>query len=138
MASRRNLLLGSILALCVAAPAPGRRAGAADADTPQAERVMVVLSEFHFTPDHLRFRRGVLYRLHLENRGKELHEFTAPAFFRAVEIKDRSALTPEGTEIVLQPHESKEIEFVAQLPGTYPLTCADHDFEGMTGEIVIE
>ena len=53
-------------------------------------------------------------------------------------MKNGGALNREGTEIVLQPHETKEVEFVAQRPGTYPLACADHDFEGMTGEIVIE
>ena len=49
-------------------------------DWSQAETVTVVMVDDRFVPDHLSFRHGVPYRLHLENRGKDLHEFTAPEF----------------------------------------------------------
>ena len=47
-------------------------------DWSKAETVTVVTTEYGFEPNRLTFRAGVPYRLHLENRGKELHEFTAP------------------------------------------------------------
>jgi uncharacterized cupredoxin-like copper-binding protein len=107
------------------------------APAPSAE-VTVVLSEYRFSPDHLVFRRGAAYRLLLENRGKELHEFTAPAFFRAVSVGTPGMLAAGGGEIVLRPGERKELQFIASAPGRYALFCADHDWAGMTGEIVIE
>jgi uncharacterized cupredoxin-like copper-binding protein len=100
--------------------------------------VTVVLSEYRFSPDHLVFRRGDAYRLLLENRGKELHEFTAPAFFHAVSVRTPEVLAAGGGEIVLRPGERKELDFVASAAGRYALSCADHDWAGMTGEIVIE
>jgi uncharacterized cupredoxin-like copper-binding protein len=109
---------------------------AADRSAPQD--VTVMLSEYRFSPDHLVFRRGVPYRLILENRGKELHEFTAPAFFHAVALAAPEILVPGGGEVVLGPGERKALEFVAADAGHYSLSCADHDWAGMTGDIVVE
>jgi uncharacterized cupredoxin-like copper-binding protein len=100
--------------------------------------VTVVLSEYRFSPDHLVFRRGVPYRLLLENRGKELHEFTAPAFLQAITLEAPEILVPGGGEVVLGPGERKVLVFVAAAAGRYPLSCADHDWAGMTGDIVVE
>jgi uncharacterized cupredoxin-like copper-binding protein len=103
-----------------------------------AQLVRVVMTEYRFTPNHLGFRQGVRYRLRLENPGAELHEFTAPAFFRAIDLANPDALAAGGQEVVLQPREWKEVYFAARQPGHYGLTCADHDWTGMVGEIVIE
>jgi len=91
-----------------------------------------------FVPDHLVFRHGVHYRLHLENHGKDQHEFTAPAFFSSVVIDDPAAMNREHTEVVLQPGESKDVLLTPQRPGTYKLTCADHDWDGMIGTISVK
>jgi plastocyanin len=40
--------------------------------------------------------------------------------------------------MVLQPNEARDLYFVADKAGAYPLTCADHDWDGMVGEITIE
>ena len=46
---------------------------------------------------------------------------------------------PQTTEIRLHNTLSNQIEpFVPQKPGRYALTCADHDWAGMIGEITIE
>ena len=102
------------------------------------ERVAVQLIEDRFVPDKLVFRHGVEYRLELRNDGKEMHEFTAPEFFKAVEIKNPEVLEHAAPEVLLQPGERKELRFVARQPGRYPLTCADHDWDGMVGEILVE
>lgn len=96
------------------------------------------MTEYRFTPNQLSFRQGASYRLVLDNRGKELHEFTAPGFFGAIVLDNPDVLVAAGNEVVLQPGERKELRFRAQKPGRYRLTCADHEWDGMTGEIVIE
>ena len=102
------------------------------------EIVTVIETDYRFEPSTLRLRVNVSYRLHLENRGKELHEFTAPAFFRSVQLGNPAVLNAERTEIVVQPGEQKDLDFVPRQVGRYPMACADHDWAGMTGEIVVE
>ena len=79
------------------------------------------------------------YRLHLENHGKDLHEFTAPEFLadahgarsgRAGERRqgDGGAARDGGRPVHLVPIKA----------GTFRLTCADHDWDGMVGEIEVE
>ena len=119
--------------VCILTLAP-----AASADSSKAETVILVSTEYGFEPSRLSFRVGSTYRLHFENRGKELHEFTAPAFLKTVEIVNPEALNPEGTEIVVQPGEEKDLYFVPRQAGRFPFICADHDWAGMTGDIVVE
>ncbi|HZT88891.1 MAG TPA: cupredoxin domain-containing protein [Stellaceae bacterium] len=120
------------LALCLAGA--GR---AAAVDWTQAQTVTVTAVEYAFQPNRLDFKLGVAYRLHLVNRGKELHELTAPAFFKTIEIHNPEALNPEHTELVVQPGEAKDLDFVPKEAGHFPFWCADHDWAGMTGEIVV-
>ena len=126
--------------LTVATLSLGVLAGPAAAfnDRTQPRQISVVTSEYRFAPKTLRLKRGLAYRLHLENRGKETHEFTAPDFFKAIDLADASVLNADRTEIVLQPGDSKELRFVATKAGRYKLRCSDHDWAGMTGRIVIE
>jgi len=117
-------LVAAGLALGAAAPAP--------------DTVNVVLSDYKFTPDHLVFRHAVHYRLHLENRGKETHEFTAPIFFAAAKIDNPEILNREHSEIVMQPGDSKDLLLTPGKPGTYDLRCSDHDWNGMVGGITVQ
>ena len=103
-----------------------------------AQTITVVATEYKFAPSRLTLRVGVPYRLHLENRGKELHEFTAPAFLKTVELGNPDALNADHTEVILQPGDQKDLYLVPQQAGRYPLICADHDWAGMTGEIIVE
>lgn len=112
--------------------------GAAGVDWSKAQLVAVTTVEYRFEPDHLVFRRGVPYRLHAVNRGHELHELTAPDFFKTAELRNPGALNRERTELVLQPGEHKDLYFIAPRPGRYDLRCADHDWAGMTGDITVE
>lgn len=54
-----------------------------------AESLTVVMLDNRFEPDHLVLHTGQAYELRLENHGKELHEFTAPAFLKAATIRDK-------------------------------------------------
>ena len=100
-------------------------------------RVDVAMVDYRFSPDHLSLEHGVHYRLHLENRGKELHEFTAPTFFAAAKLDNPEALNREHTEVVVQPGESKDVFFTPGPPGAYDLRCGDHDWDGMVGGITV-
>ena len=120
------------LPLCLAVPA------VALAQQSAPETVTVVASDYKFKPKQLAFAIGVAYRLHVENHGKETHEFTAPKFFKTVQITDAAGLNTDHTEIVVNPGEAKDITFIAQKPGSYRLICADHDWAGMKGNITVK
>ncbi|MBV9829925.1 MAG: cupredoxin domain-containing protein [Alphaproteobacteria bacterium] len=107
-------------------------------DWSHAERLDVKLSEYRFKPGRLEFEQGKVYDLHLENRGKEMHEFTAPEFFKTLDIKDASPLNGDRVEIEVAPGAVKDLVFVAQKPGTYQLRCSDHDWAGMKGQITVK
>lgn len=117
-------------------------AAAAEAQPPidwtKAESMTVMMVDDRFVPDHLTFQHGVAYALRLENHGKDLHEFTAPEFFADAVVHDPAMLANGGTEVVVQPGEWVVVELMPVAHGTFPLTCADHDWDGMVGEIVVE
>ena len=136
MPLRRRVL--ALLALLPLIRAGEGAAAPATVDWSKATVMTVVLMEYSFTPNRLSFTRGLPYRLHLENRGKELHEFTAPEFFKAVAVGNPDVLVLEGREVVLHPGERKDVFLVPQRAGHYSLRCADHDWAGMTGDITIE
>jgi uncharacterized cupredoxin-like copper-binding protein len=124
-----------VLLAAVLAALPIGSAGAVDWS--KAKKVTVVTVEYAFKPASLNFKKGIAYRLHLDNQGKETHEFTAPEFFKAVQMRDTKALNADQTEIVVQSGEKKDLYFVAQQPGSYKLRCSDHDWAGMIGDITI-
>ncbi len=118
-----------------AADTPGR---VEKIDASGARLVTVQLLDDRFVPEKLGFQHGVLYHLHLENNGTAMHEFTAPEFFKAIDVKNPEVLESGRNELLLQPGTRKDLYFVAPNPGRYALTCADHDWDGMTGNIVVE
>jgi uncharacterized cupredoxin-like copper-binding protein len=126
---RRALLAAALAALLIGS------AGAVDWS--KAKKVTVVTVEYAFKPASLTFQQGIAYRLRLDNQGKEMHEFTAPEFFKAIQMRDAKALNADRTEIVVQPGEKKDLYFVAQQPGSFKLRCSDHDWAGMVGDITI-
>jgi uncharacterized cupredoxin-like copper-binding protein len=136
--ARRRALALLILAFVAGHSAIAAGPASTAQDWSKATVVTVVLAEYNFTPNTLNFTRGLPYRLHLENRGRELHEFTAPDFFKAVTLRNPEALILDGREVVLHPGEQKDVYLVPQRPGHYSLICADHDWAGMTGAITIE
>ena len=124
--------LALALALCPAAlPAHA-------ADWSKAKTFTVTTTEYRFSPKNLVFMRDTPYRLHIENHGKEMHEFTAPAFFKAIEMRDTAPLNPDKTEIEVSPGTAKDLYFAAAQPGKYKLRCSDHDWAGMTGSITVK
>lgn len=107
-------------------------------DWSKVEPINVMLIDDKFVPDHLTFRHAMPYRLHLENHGKELHEFTAPEFFSASVMRDPAVLKNGGQDIVVQPGATADVDLEPLKSGSYKLTCADHDWDGMTGDITVK
>ena len=124
----------SAAALVIAFPGLGH---AADRWAHQ-EALTVVMVDNRFEPDHLQFHAGRPYELRLENHGKDMHEFTAPAFLKAATVKDKTKLASGGTDIVVQPGTSVRISLIAPPKGHYDLRCADHDWDGMVGSITVD
>lgn len=122
--------LAGLAAACAANQAATRP------DTPTV--VTVQAKEYEFVPEDLHFRAGQLYDLRLVDVGKETHELTAPLFFKAAKIETPAVLSNEDKEILVQPGETKDLIFRAPGPGTYDMRCADHDWAGMVGKIVVE
>jgi plastocyanin len=111
--------------------------GAADPWS-SAQKIVVLLVDNRFEPDHLTFHAGQIYELRLENRGKELHEFTAPAFLKAATVRDKRLLSNGGGDVVVQSGNAVSIFLIAPRKGQYDLTCADHDWDGMIGSITVD
>jgi uncharacterized cupredoxin-like copper-binding protein len=127
-----------LLALFVAAPAVALvPATALAADWSKAQRFAVALVDDAFKPADLSFHVGTAYRVHLENKGKETHEFTAPDFFKTIDARDPDMTGADHTEIVIQPGQKKDFYFVAKQAGSYDLRCSDHDWAGMVGHITV-
>ena len=104
----------------------------------RAQSVTVIMVDNRFQPDHLAFHANQPYQLRLENHGKEMHEFTAPAFLKTSEVRDKSLLSNGGTDIVVQPGKSVTVFLYPRSRGQYGLSCADHDWDGMVGAITVK
>jgi uncharacterized cupredoxin-like copper-binding protein len=130
-----RLLAAFLLAVPALAAHPAR---ADDIDWSKAETVTMTMSEYKFTPDALTFKKGTPYRLHLVNKGKELHELDGPQFYAAISVGNREILVNGGQEVDVKPGQSQDLLFVPLQAGTYPIDCDDHDAFGMTGMITVE
>ena len=57
---------------------------------------------------------------------------------KAIELRNPEVLGPYATRIVVRANEAKDMDFIATRAGSYELTCADHDWAGMTARITVE
>jgi plastocyanin len=101
--------------------------------------VEVRLSSFKFTPKVLHLRAGQPVVLHLVNTGKGGHNFSAPSFFAAAELRPQDAVLVSKGEVEVSGHASKDIALVPRA-GRYDLKCTHtlHPAFGMTGRIVVD
>jgi plastocyanin len=125
---RLRLLAFALLALPAAAAAQAP-------DWAHAQRVEVKLSSFDFTPSTLHLRAGRPVVLHLVNTGSGGHDFTAPEFFAAAQLRKA---TGKG-RVEVRGHQSVDVALVPKA-GRYPLKCshAFHKTLGMAGQIVVD
>jgi plastocyanin len=123
-------------ALVMALPAS---ALAQEPDWSRAPTVTVTLSSFDYTPATIRLRAGEPVVLRLVNASGKGHDFSAPEFFAAAQLRasDRALLAKGTIEV-----KGKAAREVALRPaaGRYRLRCTHfmHSAFGMKGEIVVE
>ena len=106
-------------------------------DWSKAETISLMLVDDRFVPDHLTLQHGQPYLIHMENHGANLHQFTAAEFFADAILRD-PGLLQNGKDVLVLSQWAVDLFVVATKPGRYPLICADHDWDGMVGEIVVE
>lgn len=119
--------------------APAAAADAQPPDWTRAQRVEVKLSSFDFTPSTLRLRAGRPVILRLVNGASGGHDFTAPAFFAAAQVRPEDRGAVGKGSIDLRGGRRVDIALVPKA-GVYPLKCthAFHKTFGMTGRIVVD
>jgi uncharacterized cupredoxin-like copper-binding protein len=120
-------------ALAFAAPA------AAAPDWAHAARAEVKLASFSFTPATIHLRAGQPVILHLVNAASGGHDFSAPAFFDAADIRPEDRAKIDDGSVDLHGGGSADIALVPKA-GHYPLKCthAFHKTFGMSGVIVVD
>lgn len=108
-------------------------------DWNQAPQVTVTLSSFQFDPATVHLHSGQPVLLHLVNGGSGGHNFSAPEFFAASQIRAQDQNLVRKGAIELSGHEAKDIGVVPH-KGTYKLHCTHtmHSAFGMKGEIVVD
>jgi uncharacterized cupredoxin-like copper-binding protein len=115
---------------------------AASVDWSKIQTVSLGMNEYDYVPSSLNLEAGKPYRLHIENTGSKSHTFSSEPFFKS--IAARRLTTKEGTveapfiqELVVGPGQAADLEFVAPVPGNYPLVCNEplHEVFGMSGTI---
>jgi uncharacterized cupredoxin-like copper-binding protein len=134
----RAAVVAAIGVLLLMPMSAARSQSAVAVDWSAAQSVNIMLIDNKFVPEHIILRHGVPYQLHLENHGHDLHEFTAPELFGASILRNLGQLANDAQEIVMHPGDIIEVELMPLKPGTYRLICADHDWDGMVGEIAVE
>jgi plastocyanin len=114
-------------------------AAAQPPDWAHAQRVDVKLSSFAFTPSTLHLRSGRPVVLHLVNTASGGHDFTAPAFFAAAQLRPEDRAMAGKGSIDLRGHQSADVALVPRA-GRYPLKCSHtfHKTFGMSGQIVVD
>jgi plastocyanin len=138
------LLLGGIVlafVLCLSSAqltAPSATTSVGSIDWSKSETMTVTMTAYTFIPHRLTIRLGVPTRLRLVNDSVEIHDFTAPDFFKTIDVRDQRVFGSSGIGIQVDPKEQKDVEFVARVPGHFGLICADHDWAGMTADIVVK
>ena len=114
-------------------------AGAQAPDWAHAQRVEVELSSFAFTPSTVHLRAGRPVVLHLVNSASGGHDFSAPKFFAAAQLRPQDRARVGKGSVDLRGHQSADVALVPRA-GRYPLKCSHtfHKTFGMSGQIVVD
>ena len=113
--------------------------GAQPPDWSRAQRVEVQLSSFAFAPATLRLKAGRPVVLHLVNTSSAGHDFSAPRFFAAAQVRPQDRAAVDEGSVEVGGHRSVDVALVPKA-GRYPLKCthAFHKLFGMSGRIVVD
>lgn len=114
-------------------------APAAAQDWSHARRVEVRLANFSYSPKVIHLKAGQPVVLHLVNTASGGHDFTAPGFFAAAQVRPQDRGLVEEGSVEFRGGQSHDVALVPKA-GRYPLKCghAFHKMFGMSGEIVVD
>jgi len=128
-----RILFALTATVALAAPA------AAAPDWAHAARAEVKLASFSFTPSTIHLRAGQPVVLHLVNVASGGHDFSAPAFFEAADVRAEDRGKIDDGSVDLHGRQSADVALVPKA-GHYPLRCthAFHKTFGMSGMIVVD
>ena len=116
------------------------------ADWNKMQTIDVILDEYSYRPNTLKFQTDIPYKIRILNKGTEKHYFTAEEFFKAISTRkvrsnaDGEIKAPYFSALEVFPGRSLDLYFVPVKKGTYKLHCTieGHESKGMHGTIVIE
>jgi uncharacterized cupredoxin-like copper-binding protein len=134
-----SLALVALLTACASSHPIDPRIAPASVSFGSATEQRVELANFDFTPREIHLRAGRPYDLVLTNVATGGHDFTAPEFFAAAQVRqDDAAMVSEG-EVEVPGGATRHVHLVPAA-GRYDLTCTHtgHAILGMTGKIIVE
>lgn len=133
------LAAASLLAACASSHAIEPRLAPASVDFGGAAEQRVTLENFDFNPREVHLRAGLPYELVLTNTGSGGHDFAAPEFFAAAQIRSGDAPLVAGGEVDVPGGATRTVHLVPSA-GAYDLACthAGHALLGMKGKIIVE
>lgn len=116
-------------------------------DWSQAKELVVELGDHTYTPNELRLKRGVPYKLMLKNVGGQAHDMVGGTFFSKEVIALRMVNSRVGrvtadniSSIYVRPKNETEIWFLPIKSGTFSFICSlpGHLEAGMEGSVRID
>jgi uncharacterized cupredoxin-like copper-binding protein len=134
-----SLAAVALLAGCATSHPIDPQVAAASVNFNGATEQRVELANFDFTPRDIHLRAGRPYDLVLANVGSGGHDFAAPEFFAAAQVRaDDAALVSSG-KVEVGGGATKHVHLVPAA-GNYELVCthAGHALLGMKGKIVVD
>src|SRR6185295_2217147 len=125
------------IAAALAAPAPA--VAQSEPEWRTAPEADILLHPFFYEPRTIRLAAGRPVKLHFVNNGRARLSFSAPAFFRAAQVRRRDAARLRDGRFGLAPGERLTVALVPA-PGRYPARSYHllHRLRGMTATIVVE
>jgi len=101
--------------------------------------VEVRLSNFDYAPETIHLRAGQPVVLHLVNVAGGGHNFSAPQFFAAANVRAQDRAAIHGGAVEVASHASLDVALVPAA-GRYKLKCTHtfHKMFGMSGDIVVD
>ena len=133
------LMASGALAACAASHPIEPQLASPSVTFGSAEVMRVELANFDFSPREIRLHAGQPYELQLANIASGAHDFAAPEFFAAAQVKPEDATLVAGGEVEVAGMTTSAVHLVPAA-GEYKLVCTHtgHALLGMTGRIVVE
>lgn len=127
------------LAACASAHPIEPRLAPASVSFAGAAEQHVELANFDFNPREIRLRAGRPYDLELTNTASGGHDFSAPEFFAAAQIRADDAALVAGGKVEVAGGATRRVHLIPAA-GTYELVCTHtgHALLGMKGRIIVE